>query len=122
MIALINQARAAHGLAPYTVNATLMTLAQERAQVLATSGQFTDDLPGLGWPFQQEVAAGIDAQGMGAENIAEASTVAQAFQLLMASPPHASNILNPYETQIGVGVYPLSNGVAVSELFIGPSL
>jgi uncharacterized protein YkwD len=122
MIDLINQARVAAGLPPYTVNATLMTLAAERAQALVTSGQFTHDLPGLGWPFQMEQAAGIRAQGMGAENIAEAGSVAQAFQLLMASPEHRANILNPYETQIGVGVYPLPNGVAISELFIGPNM
>jgi uncharacterized protein YkwD len=122
MIDLINQARVAAGLKPYTVNATLMQLAAERAKALAVDGVFTDDLPGLGWPVQQEQAAGINASGMGAENIAEASTVAQAFELLMASPPHKSNILNPYETQIGVGVYPLPNGVAISELFIGPNL
>lgn len=121
LIQLINQARTQHGLVPYTVNSTLMHLAQIRAQALATDGVFTSDLPLLGWPIQMEQAAGISAQGMGAENIAEASSVTAAFQLLMASPPHRSNILNPYETQVGVGVSPLSNGVAVSQLFIGPS-
>ena len=121
LIQLINQARTQQGLLPYTVNATLMRLAAIRAQALAADGVFTSDLPGLGWPVQMEQAAGISAQGMGAENIAEAATVTAAFQLLMASPPHRSNMLNPYETQVGVGVAPLSNGVAVSELFIGPS-
>ncbi|MDA8200029.1 MAG: CAP domain-containing protein [Thermaerobacter sp.] len=121
LIQLINQARIQSGLAPYTVNATLMHLAQTRAQALATDGVFTSDLPTLGWPIQMEQAAGISALGMGAENIAEASSVAAAFELLMASPPHRSNILNPYETQVGVGVARLSNGVAVSELFIGPN-
>ncbi len=120
LIQWINQARIQQGLLPYTVNATLMRLAAIRAQALAADGVFTSDLPGLGWPVQMEQAAGISAQGMGAENIAEAATVTAAFQLLMASPPHRSNILNPYETQVGVGVAPLSNGVAVSELFIGP--
>lgn len=120
MIALINQARRQAGLTPYTVNTTLMTLAQERAVALA-NGPFTSDLSGYGWPVQMEQAAGVHAQGMGAENIAEASSVSQAFQLLMASPPHKSNILNPYETQIGVGVAPWGSGVAISELFIGPN-
>ncbi len=119
MIALINQARVQAGLQPYTVNSTLMTLAQERAVALA-NGPFTSDLPGYGWPIQMEQAAGIQAQGMGAENIAEAGSVSQAFAMLMASPPHKSNILNPYETQIGVGVAPWGSGVAISELFIGP--
>lgn len=121
MIALINQARGQAGLAPYSVNAQLMNLAQERAQALA-NGPFTSDMVPYGWPVQMEQAAGLDAQGMGAENIAEASSVSQAFALLMASPPHRSNILNPNETQIGVGVAPWGSGVAISELFIGPNL
>ncbi|MCL6562923.1 MAG: CAP domain-containing protein [Firmicutes bacterium] len=121
LIAWINQARAAQGLTPYSVNPTLMTLAQERAQALAT-GPFTHDLPGLGWPIQMETAAGIQAQAMGAENIAVAPNLQTAFSLLMASPEHRANILSPYETQIGVGVAPDGNGVAISELFIGPNL
>lgn len=120
MITLINQAREHAGLPPYTVNPQLMALAQERAVALA-DGPFTSDLPGYGWPVQMEQAAGIQAQGMGAENIAEANSVSQAFALLMASLPHRSNILNPNETQIGVGVAPWGSGVAISELFIGPS-
>lgn len=97
-----------------------MHLAQERAVDLA-AGPFTSDLPVYGWPVQMEQAAGINTQGMGAENIAEAASVSQAFAMLMASPPHRSNILNPTETQIGVGVAPWGSGVAISELFIGPS-
>lgn len=120
MIHLINQARIRHGLQPYTVNPQLTTLAQERAKALVTEG-FTSDLPGYGWPAQMEQKAGIRAQGLGAENIALAANVSQAFQMLMASPPHRQNILNPYETQIGVGVAPDGNGIAVSELFIGPN-
>lgn len=121
MIALINQARVTQNLAPYTVNPTLMKIAEERATALANGGVFTHDLPGLGLPLQMEQAAGINASGMGAENIAEASTVSQAFQMLMASREHRSNILNPYETQIGVGVASLPNGLAISELFVGPN-
>ncbi len=120
MINLINQARQQAGLKPYTINPTLMQLAQERAVTLA-NGPFTSDMAGYGWPVQMEQAAGIQAQGMGAENIAEAGSVSQAFAMLMASPPHRSNILNPYETQIGVGVAPWGSGVAISELFIGPN-
>jgi uncharacterized protein YkwD len=121
MVALMNQARTAAGLPPYTVNPVLTQIAMERAAVLASSGQFTHDLPGLGYPLAMEQAAGLNAAGMGAENIAEAGSVAQAFWLLMASPAHRSNILNPYETQVGVGVALLPNGVAVSQLFAGPN-
>ncbi|MCL5972389.1 MAG: CAP domain-containing protein [Firmicutes bacterium] len=120
MIELINQVRQEKGLAPYTINPVLMQLAQERAAALA-NGPFTSDMAQYGWPIQMEQAAGLQAQGMGAENIAEASSVPEAFTLLMASPPHAENILNPSETQIGVGVAPWGSGVAISELFMGPN-
>lgn len=120
MIQLINQAREAAGLQPYAINPTLMTLARERAVALA-NGPFTSDMTPYGWPAQMEQAAGINAQGLGAENIAEAGSVSQAFALLMASPPHKANILNPNETQVGVGVAPMGSGIAVSELFIGPN-
>ena len=121
MIQLINAARVKAGLAPYAINAELMTLARERAAALA-SGPFTSDMAGYGWPVQMEQAAGIHAQDLGAENIAEAANVSQAFAMLMASPPHRENILSPYATQIGVGVAPRGSGIAISELFIGPSL
>ena len=81
----------------------------------------SDDIRGSEWPIKREDAADLQAQGMGAENIAIAGSVSQAFSLLMASPPHRSNILNPYETQIGVGVVPTGSGYAISELFIGPN-
>ncbi len=121
MVGLINQARTAAGLPPYQVNPTLTAIAMRRAEALASTGDFTHDLPQLGYPLAMEQAAGIRAWGMGAENIAEAATVGQAFWLLMASPEHRSNIVNPYETQVGVGVAQLPNGVAISELFIGPN-
>ncbi len=120
MIALINQARTQAGLKPLVVNSALMRLAGERASALA-NGPFTSDLAQYGWPAQMEQAAGIQALGLGAENVAEASSVAQAFALLMASPPHRANMLDRYDTQIGVGIAPWGAGVAISELFIGPS-
>jgi uncharacterized protein YkwD len=121
LVALVNAARTSAGLPPYRVNPVLMQLAAERAQALARTGLFTHDIPGLGLPLAMEQAAGLSAWGMGAENLAEAGSVAQAFALLMASPEHRANILNPYETQIGVGVAPLpSGGVVVSQLFLGP--
>ena len=122
LVAWVNAARTAAGLSSYVENPVLMRLAAERAQALAQSGLFTHDIPGLGLPLAMEQAAGLQAWGMGAENLAEAGTIQQAFALLMASPEHRSNILNPYETQIGVGVAPLPNGgVVVSQLFMGPA-
>ena len=83
---------------------------------------FSEDSPVYGWPIQMETKAGINAQSLGAENIAEAPTISQAFALLMASPPHKANIMASYFTQAGIGAaYSPSTGWVVSELFAGPS-
>ncbi|CAB1127813.1 CAP domain-containing protein [Candidatus Hydrogenisulfobacillus filiaventi] len=122
LVALTDQDRLRHGLPALTADPELMRLAQERATAMAQDGYFSHDSPVYGWPLQMEWQAGLRAREMGAENIAEEGNVAEANAAFMASPPHRANILDPGETRIGVGValLPGGNGVAVSELFLGP--
>lgn len=123
MLTLLNQARTQAGMNPLTVNPQLAALAQKRAQAMITDGYFSEDSPVYGWPIQMEQAAGIQAQSLGAENIAEAPSITMASLLLMASPPHRANILTSYFTQVGIGAaYAPTTGWVVSELFAGPSL
>ncbi len=125
LLRLTNQDRTQHGLPPLTVNRQLASLAQERATAMATYGYYGHDSPIYGWPFQMEQTAGIQAVWMGAENIDEAASPAQANSAFMLSPPHRANILDPRETQIGIGVAELPNMpgyIVISELFLGPSL
>lgn len=125
LVAMTNQDRAQNGLPALTVNLQLATLAQERATAMAQDHYYSHDSPVYGWPYQMEQKAGIHAQWMGAENIAEASSAAKANAEFMASPPHRANILDPRETQIGIGVAALPNMpgyIVISELFLGPSL
>lgn len=123
MFTLINQARVSGGQGALSNNAALNTLAQERAQAMITDNYFNEDSPVYGLPIQMETAAGISAESLGAENIAEAPTITEAFALLMASPPHKANIMAAYFTQVGIGAaYSPSTGWVVSELFAGPSL
>jgi uncharacterized protein YkwD len=122
MLTLLNQARTEAGLAPLALNSQLASLAQSRAQAMITDGYFSEDSPVYGWPIQMEQAAGIQAQSLGAENIAEAPSIPMASALLMASPPHRANILTPYFSQVGIGAaYSPGTGWIVSELFAGPS-
>jgi len=122
MLSLINQARVSGGQAAMTNSSDLAQLAQERADAMITDGYFSEDSPVYGLPIQMETAAGIDDESMGAENIAEAPTIAEAFALLMASPPHEANIMAAYFTQAGIGAaYSPTTGWVVSELFAGPT-
>ncbi|NMP22037.1 CAP domain-containing protein [Sulfobacillus harzensis] len=124
MVDLTNQDRAQNGLPPLAVNQQLATLAQERATAMAVDGYYTHDSPIYGWAYQMEQKAGIHAVWMGAENIAEVSSVSKANAEFMASPPHRANILDPNETQIGIGIANLPNMpgyIVISELFLGPS-
>ena len=125
LLALTNQDRIRHGLPPFTVNSQLIVLAQERAAAMANDGYYAEDSPVYGWPFQMEQKAGIRAVWMGAENIDQASSPAMANAALMSSLPHRANILDPRETQIGIGIARLPSMpgyMVVSELFLGPSL
>lgn len=107
-----------------TVNSQLATLAQERATAMAQDHYYSHDSPVYGGPYQMEQKAGIHAKWMGAENIAEASSVSKANAEFMASPPHRANILDPNETQIGIGIAALPNMpgyIVIRELFLGSS-
>lgn len=122
MINLMNAAREKAGAGALQANATLQALALKKADDIVKLGYWSDTSPDLGTPLQMEQAAGFEAESMGAENIAEAANVSQAFALLEASPPHLANIMDTAFTQVGVAVIPITGGVLVEELFSGPSL
>jgi uncharacterized protein YkwD len=119
MLSLINRARVAAGLGTLTINPTLERLANERAAVMAANNAITHDVPGYGMPAQMEAAAGYVAQASGAEDIAEAGSVLQAFAMFRGSPVHWSNIIYPSFTQVGIAVVQASYGQIVDVLFSG---
>jgi uncharacterized protein YkwD len=118
----VNRERAAHGLDALTVNPTLERLANLKAEDMVRLGYFGHDSPDLGLPIQMEENAGYLAESMGGENIAEASSVLQAFAMFVGSPGHLENILYPTYTVTGIAVVPITGGVLVEELFSGPPL
>lgn len=103
MADLVNQARAAAGLRPLSVDARLADTARRKSQDMVSRGYFGHTSPTFGQPWDMWKAAGIPFF-LGGENLAGAPTVEIAFTNLMNSPGHRANILNPNYTHMGIGV------------------
>ena len=120
-LADVNQARAQQGLGVLADSPVLDELALAKAQDMVEYGYVDHYSPRLGYPINQEEAAGFVAQSMGAENIAEAGTIQRALIDLESDPGHEANLMDAGFTQTGVAVLPVTGGVLVEELFAGPS-
>lgn len=117
---LLNQARLTAGLKPLKVNLPLSKLAADYAVDMRTRKFFAHIDPDGKDPFDRMATIGIDFPNAG-ENIALSPDVETAHQMLMESPLHRENILNPKFTEIGIGVRPDSRGgVYLVQEFIGP--
>lgn len=106
---LVNQERAAHGLAPLTLDDQLVAKAHDWAAVMASSGvrhsRLTDGA-GSNWTIL-------------AENVGRAATVSEMHRLFMASPVHRSNLLDPRMSRIGTGVAVANGQVFVVQVVSG---
>lgn len=116
IVDLVNQARAAAGVAPLTVDRRLTQAAQKHSQLMAEHGELShqfDGEPSLQRRFaNEEMPAGEEG-----ENVGLSQTVAGAHQAIMDSPPHRHNLLNPNYNTIGVGIMRRSGMVYVTEDF-----
>ncbi|HEX6513326.1 MAG TPA: CAP domain-containing protein [Chloroflexota bacterium] len=115
-LSLLNSDRASAGLPPLAVDSTLSGIAQQRAQEQLASGTLSHYDSSGSLAFQSLLSSsGVQYTSAG-ENLAENSypssqTVTQANAQLMASAPHAANILNPAYNAVGVAVVgPDANG------------
>lgn len=124
VLAVINQARAAHGLPAYTITAGLAGSAQTHNQVMASGCGLSHQCPGEPGLGARVTAQGVRWTAVG-ENIgyggpvstAAQDTAAQAVGLtqdmLNEQPPndgHRRNILSSSFTHIGIAVYRDANG------------
>ena len=117
---LLNQARQNEGLEPLKVNVQLSKLAADFAQDMRNRKFFAHVDPDGKDPFDRMAAVGIDFPNAG-ENIALSPDVETAHRMLLESPLHRENILNPKFTEIGIGVRPdARGGVYLVQEFIGP--
>ena len=119
-VLLLNAARKAEGLEPLKVNLLLSKLAADYALDMNRRKFFAHVDPDGKDPFDRMAAIGIDYPNAG-ENIALSPDVETAHKMLMDSPLHRENILQPKFTEIGIGVRPDSRGgVYLVQEFIGP--
>ena len=115
VVDLVNQERAAAGLAPLSVDVTVSRAAQERAQELVTT--FSHTRPNGTSCFTVLQEYGVSYMGAG-ENIAAGQRSAQeVMHAWMNSEGHRANILNGSFTEIGVGVYTVGGTTYWCQLF-----
>lgn len=119
MLSLVNQERTKAGLPVFTLDWKLTELARLKSQDMYKNNYFSHTSPTYGSPLNMERQAGYSARVMGAENIAKAATTSRAHDLLMGSPGHKANILNPQHDSIGIGITKTNGGVYVTQLFSG---
>ena len=119
LLNLVNAERARAGLPPLRLDPVLSDLARLKSGDMVALNYFGHYSPTYGYPYSMEYRAGIRARYMGAENIAAAATVQMAHALLMASPGHRRNILDPRFTDVGLGVASGRWGLVITQLFIG---
>ena len=119
-VLLLNADRKNAGLEPLQVNLKLSKLAADYAADMNNRKFFSHIDPEGKDPFDRMAAIGIDFPNEG-ENIALSPDVETAQKMLMDSPLHRENLLNPKFTEIGIGVRPATRGgVYLVQEFAGP--
>jgi uncharacterized protein YkwD len=115
MFVMHNQQRAANGVAALQLDPTLVAVARQRAQDMATNNYFSHTSP-----TGQTAFAIMDSYGysysIAGENIARnnypaSQSVSVAMDGFMNSPGHRANILEPQFTKVGIGVATDGNGM-----------
>ena len=112
LIAEVNALRTANGLPPYTINATLMAVAQAHSDYQASISTVTHYGADGSRPFQRALTAGypvggtLSAGGFFSENIQAGMnlTPQQTVVAWQGDAPHLNTMLSPYLTEVGAGV------------------
>lgn len=111
LLDMANQARALAGVSPLQLDEGLTQAAREHAAEMAAQGQLSHQFPGEASLAQRLAANSTLHLDHAGENVSLASTVDQAQESLMQSPPHRENLLNPAYNVAGFGVF--RNGTAL---------
>jgi uncharacterized protein YkwD len=109
-LCLLNQQRAASGVAPLTANRKLTVASADYSQRMVDQSFFdheapdgdtlVDRLTGAGYPVDDALVVGENI-GWGSAELASARSMVQAW---MASPGHRANLLSDDYTEVGLGV------------------
>lgn len=116
MVALINQARAQHGLQPLAVDDRLTQAARKHTELMVRNNSLSHQFPGEPPPQTRVSNEGLPSDAE-AENVVLDQTVAGGHDSLMRSPPHRANILDPDYNAIGVGALRSGDNLWVTEDF-----
>lgn len=106
---LLNSDRVKQGLAPLKINAQLSKVAENYAHDMINRDYFSHTSPEGLSPFDRMRKQNIIFNRAG-ENLAFNVSIAAAQQAFMNSPGHRANVLDPYYTQVGLGVVNGPNG------------
>ena len=116
LVELINQERARAGLPPLAVDDRLTQAARKHTELLVKhqglSHQFAEEQP-----LQERLAGENLRSDRQAENCALEVDVAGAHEVLMNSPHHRANILNPKYNAVGVALMQSGEQLYVTEDF-----
>ncbi|MBN1351641.1 CAP domain-containing protein [candidate division KSB1 bacterium] len=111
----INQLRNRIGLEPLILSEPIAAFAQQTANQMKTTGNFSHNIPGYGDLEQRRQNARILETLE--ENFAYAPSVEHANFNLARSPGHYKAIINPKAKQVGIGIEPLEDAVLVVQHF-----
>ena len=115
---LLNQDRAANGMAPLQLDPALCSIARLKSQDMRDNRYFAHTSPTYGSASQMLKTFGYVFSAVG-ENIAHHATVEKSQAAFMSSAGHRRNILSAGWTKVGIGVATDANGfVYVTQLFV----
>jgi uncharacterized protein YkwD len=113
LFAFHNQIRVRLGIAPLTLNSTLMDIARGRAQTMANSGVFSHYAPNGDTVFDLLADAHYEYDDA-TENIhynnVSGGPVSFAMAEYQKSPPHYANIIDPGFHRVGIGFVTAATG------------
>ena len=116
LFSLINQDRVKQGLAPLEFDERLTQSARKHTRLMVQNDSVSHQFDGEA-SLQLRVGDENVRFDRDAENIALDSTVEDAHVLLMQSPGHRANILNPQFTSVGIGILKSDELLYITEDF-----
>ena len=128
VIAAVNNLRSTYDLLPYQVNLTLMTIAQDHADYLASTGIVTHFGKDGSRPYQRAIAAGysvagdLSVGGLFFENVHAAAELSpsEVVEFWQRDSNNLAALVSPELVDIGVGISEAS-GVVYYVLDVGAS-